>query len=46
MNKIGILGGTFDPFHVGHLSVARAAREECALTQVVLLPTKVQPYLE
>lgn len=44
MNKIGILGGTFDPFHVGHLSVARAAREECALTQVVLLPTKVQPF--
>ncbi len=44
MDRIGILGGTFDPFHIGHLSIARAAMEECALHQIVLLPAKVQPF--
>lgn len=44
MDGIGILGGTFDPFHYGHLSIAKAAMEEFNLKKVILLPTKVQPF--
>jgi nicotinate-nucleotide adenylyltransferase len=39
MRSIGILGGTFNPPHLGHLSVARHAREEFGLECVVLMPT-------
>jgi nicotinate-nucleotide adenylyltransferase len=38
MRSIGILGGTFNPPHVGHLAVARNAREEFGLECVVLMP--------
>ena len=44
MSEIGILGGTFDPFHFGHLSIAEAAIKEFDLSEVILLPTKVQPF--
>ena len=44
MNEIGILGGSFDPFHLGHLSIAEAAIEELNLTKVILIPTKVSPF--
>lgn len=44
MGHIGILGGSFDPFHYGHLSIAKAALKECGLSQIVLMPTKVQPF--
>jgi nicotinate-nucleotide adenylyltransferase len=38
MASIGILGGTFNPPHVGHLALARQAREELGLQRVVLMP--------
>ena len=38
MAGIGILGGTFNPPHLGHLAVARAAREELGLERVLLMP--------
>ena len=44
MGDIGILGGSFDPFHNGHLSIAKAAMHECGLAQILLLPAKVQPF--
>ena len=37
--RIGILGGTFDPIHVGHLALGRAARAALSLDEVRLLPT-------
>lgn len=44
MKKIGVLGGTFDPFHYGHLSIAKSALKEFELDRIVLLPSNVQPF--
>ncbi len=44
MKKIGLLGGTFDPIHIGHLLMARAALETLRLDQVVFIPSCVPPH--
>lgn len=41
--RIGLLGGTFDPPHVGHLFLAYAALEQLGLDRVVLIPARRQP---
>ncbi|MBI4865191.1 MAG: nicotinate (nicotinamide) nucleotide adenylyltransferase [Candidatus Riflebacteria bacterium] len=41
---MGVLGGTFDPPHHGHLEMARAARDQLELSKVVLLPAPVPPH--
>jgi nicotinate-nucleotide adenylyltransferase len=42
--RIGLLGGTFDPIHTGHLDVARGAQQEIGLTAVHVLPSNVPPH--
>jgi nicotinate-nucleotide adenylyltransferase len=39
--KVGILGGMFDPVHLGHLQVAEQLREHLALDEVLLVPCGV-----
>jgi len=41
---IGLLGGTFDPIHLGHLAAAAVARETLHLDHVLLLPSNVPPH--
>ncbi|HKV99104.1 MAG TPA: nicotinate-nucleotide adenylyltransferase [Vicinamibacterales bacterium] len=40
----GVLGGTFDPIHVGHLDVARAAASALGLDRVELMPANLPPH--
>lgn len=40
----GILGGSFDPIHHGHLILARAAREELGLDRILFLPANQSPH--
>lgn len=42
--RTGVLGGTFDPIHLGHLAVVTAARRALGLSEVVLLPLRVPPH--
>ncbi|NLY14919.1 MAG: nicotinate-nucleotide adenylyltransferase [Gammaproteobacteria bacterium] len=42
--KIGILGGTFDPVHIGHLRSAIEVLESCGLDEVRLIPGAVPPH--
>ena len=41
MNKIGILGGTFNPIHLGHLKLAETAYKELNLDKILIMPTGV-----
>jgi nicotinate-nucleotide adenylyltransferase len=42
--RLGILGGTFDPVHFGHLLLAELCREQCGLDRVWFLPTGQPPH--
>ena len=43
---IGIMGGTFDPVHNGHLQIAEAAMEQLHLDRVLWIPTGLPPRSE
>lgn len=42
--RIGLYGGTFNPVHLGHLLVARAALEELGLDRLVFIPAAQSPF--
>ncbi len=42
--RVGILGGTFDPIHLGHVAAALAAVKCARLDQVLLVPTNQPPH--
>ena len=44
MARIGIIGGTFDPVHEGHLNLALDAMEQAQLDAVWFMPAKIQPF--
>ena len=43
---IGILGGSFDPPHLGHIRLAETAREELGLSRVILIPSGKPPHTD
>ncbi len=42
--RLGILGGTFDPIHKGHLALAHAALSELCLDQMLFVPVLKHPF--
>lgn len=42
--RLGLLGGSFNPIHYGHLGIARLAREKLALDRVLFIPTGDPPH--
>lgn len=44
VDRLGIMGGTFDPIHYGHLVAAETARIEFSLDTVVFIPTGAPPH--
>ncbi|MDN4478374.1 nicotinate-nucleotide adenylyltransferase [Demequina lignilytica] len=42
--RIGVLGGTFDPVHLGHLAAASEVCDRLGLDRVLLVPTAAQPF--
>ncbi len=44
--KVGLMGGTFDPIHMGHLVTAEEARQQFELDYVVFVPTGTPPHKE
>jgi nicotinate-nucleotide adenylyltransferase len=42
--KVGILGGTFNPVHIGHLILAEEAREKLGLDKIIFIPASIPPH--
>ncbi|NLM34012.1 MAG: nicotinate-nucleotide adenylyltransferase [Clostridiales bacterium] len=46
MLKKGIIGGTFDPIHVGHMYIATKAQQHLGLDKVIFMPSGMPPHKE
>jgi nicotinate-nucleotide adenylyltransferase len=44
VTALGVMGGTFDPIHVGHLAIAEEARDALALDRILFVPAGVPPH--
>lgn len=44
MSRIGVLGGTFDPIHLGHLILASFAADDLSLDRVLFMPAQTPPH--
>ncbi|GBE57173.1 nicotinate-nucleotide adenylyltransferase [bacterium BMS3Abin01] len=44
--KLGIMGGTFNPIHIGHLVCAEEARSQYGLDEIIFMPTGLPPHKE
>ncbi len=44
MKRIGILGGTFNPVHIGHLAIAQTVLDEFKLDKVIFVPSNLPPH--
>jgi nicotinate-nucleotide adenylyltransferase len=44
IGRIGVLGGTLDPIHCGHIAAAVAARDALSLSNVLVIPSHVPPH--
>lgn len=44
MTTYAVIGGTFDPVHLGHLSIARDVLEQTEVDEVIFMPAKLQPF--
>lgn len=42
--KLGIIGGTFNPVHIGHLILAEEAREKLKLDRIIFVPAFLPPH--
>lgn len=41
---LGVLGGTFDPIHLGHVAAAEAAQRALSLDSIILIPSRIPPH--
>ena len=44
--RLGVLGGTFDPIHLGHVAAADAAQRTLLLDSIVLIPSHIPQHRE
>ena len=44
MKKVGIIGGTFNPIHLGHLILAECAYDEFDLDEILFIPTGISHF--
>ncbi|MFC1517365.1 nicotinate-nucleotide adenylyltransferase [Candidatus Margulisiibacteriota bacterium] len=44
MEKVGLLGGTFDPIHNGHIKIAQTVQQKFNLAKIIFIPSKIPPH--